>query len=230
MSLANGMQQIDADYEMLMSLYNPNRLDIDVHSFQGEFFFHTMAGSEQSVASVRLSPYLIPSGSVADKIAVLSIGVERWSALELAALYWEGKLVLHGDIDVSFQLRFWDTPLFWPLSLSVKHVPIDVKQPQHQTHCNCKNGTLPPSGKRFTSLPYIHQVLNESLLDDLPALSDAHDKFLARIVEVIDTDTDDQLYEKDFYDLDFEDSTHRSIEDQSQEQFEFIKETVEIVS
>ena len=103
MSLANGMQQIDADYEMLMSLYNPNRLDIDVHSFQGEFFFHTMAGSEQSVASVRLSPYLIPSGSVADKIAVLSIGVERWSAFELAALYSEGEMVLHGDVGVSFQ-------------------------------------------------------------------------------------------------------------------------------
>ena len=41
--------------------------------------------------------------AVADKIAVLSIGVERWSAFELAALYSEGEMVLHGDVGVSFQ-------------------------------------------------------------------------------------------------------------------------------
>lgn len=89
-TLISADNKVYGSFEFLLSVYNPNRVDIDIESIQGRLFYPP--GSDNQIGTIEISDWSIPAGSISDGLAVIALSIERFSALNLARLYYEGIL------------------------------------------------------------------------------------------------------------------------------------------
>merc|ERR1740117_1404497 len=72
-----------ADYELLLSLYNPNRVDLNVTSLRGVVHFPVGSLDQHEVGTVTLGDFFAKAGSITDTIGMLSFSLDRWNALDM---------------------------------------------------------------------------------------------------------------------------------------------------
>ena len=87
-SLISTDNKVYGSFEFLLSVYNPNRVDAYVESISGKLFYPPESGNQ--IGTIDISNWDIPAGSVSDGLAVIALSIERFSALNLARLYWQG--------------------------------------------------------------------------------------------------------------------------------------------
>lgn len=172
-ALAAIKSHISADFEQLLSAYNPNRVDLTIESVAADLEYPPESG--QKIGSMTISNWTIPAGSVADALATISLTVSKWDAFNLAKVYREGALKIGVIADVDFKLRAYGFRVI-KASFSMGDMVIDTAAPSDTTYCTCekKNDTAVidtrnsstdvtntsfENGKsRFSALSNIHPV------------------------------------------------------------------------
>jgi len=123
-----------ANFELLMTMYNPNRLDAHVTDIQGSFYDSI---DNTKVASLTIKPFELTGGSLTDRLAVIEFVVSEWKALALGVEYSKGTLVLLADVNVTFEVWGWRRQLLWPLHYKLEDYAIAVNDPADRHLCNC---------------------------------------------------------------------------------------------
>ena len=73
-------------------------MDVHLESVEGKIFYPAKAGHQ--IGTVSINNMKIPAGSVGDGLAVISLSIERWAALNIARLYYEGMLQVGAAVEV----------------------------------------------------------------------------------------------------------------------------------
>eukprot|EP00592_Proboscia_alata_P012780 CAMPEP_0194394522 /NCGR_PEP_ID=MMETSP0174-20130528/123899_1 /TAXON_ID=216777 /ORGANISM="Proboscia alata, Strain PI-D3" /LENGTH=512 /DNA_ID=CAMNT_0039190325 /DNA_START=14 /DNA_END=1552 /DNA_ORIENTATION=+ len=93
-SIVDSMEALGlaASFEMLISVYNPNQLEIELVSGSGTF---KLSGAQ--VGSFEIPPITIPPGSINDYLFTTSFTPDEWQALSLTTDYYMGSLAFTVD-------------------------------------------------------------------------------------------------------------------------------------
>lgn len=127
-----------ADYEILLSLYNPNRVDLNVTSMRGQVHFPARTHNQREVGTVTLNDFFATAGSITDTLGILSFSMDRWNALNLSTSYLSGNLEISIDLSLGFEVRTHKVPLSWSSSLQMDRMIVNVNDPVDYTYCKCK--------------------------------------------------------------------------------------------
>jgi len=84
--------QVYADFEFLLSVYNPNRAHVQIAEIEGSLFYP--AGSSQVIGRIQVANFDIPGGSVSDAISVVKLSMPKYLALEIATKYFASQLLV----------------------------------------------------------------------------------------------------------------------------------------
>lgn len=81
--------KMSANFDLLMSVYNPNRFEVDLSKGSGQFHH-----DGQYVGSFVIPEGVISELSISDIVVKVSFSPDKWSALSLTSEYYRGKLAL----------------------------------------------------------------------------------------------------------------------------------------
>lgn len=90
-SIVEGMASIkmSASFDLLISVYNPNRFEVDLRDGHGQFKHY-----DQYVGSFDIPEGKITARAISDIVVKVTFTPDKWDALSLTAEYYEGKLKL----------------------------------------------------------------------------------------------------------------------------------------
>jgi hypothetical protein len=129
-SVTTGKTTVES--EVLITVYNPNRIDLTIHSVNGNIYYR---GGE--VGTVDLSTVQANQGSASDGLGVISFnGFDR-----ITEIFYDfnvkHKLLLEFELFVTFSVG----PLR-KMSLVTPKFVMNVNDPPPQEHCKCKDKLL----------------------------------------------------------------------------------------
>lgn len=121
--------KLAADLKLLMSVYNPNHLDLVLDSVSGHFDHD---GSRVGTFSV--PPSDIKSQSITDILVDTTFAPDKWQALALSAEYYKGTLKLELGLEVKGRI-----PSLWNYSFAhtVDNLLIHVDDPRFRNRHLC---------------------------------------------------------------------------------------------
>ncbi len=133
--------RVYAEFEFLVSIYNPNRIEAHVDKVEARLFYPpTSTAPNNQIGTVKIVNMAAAAGSVSDAFAIVSLTIERFTALNLAQLYARGKLKVGVSADVEFGLRFRGREILPMPAATHQTLEIDTSDPIDMTYCRCKNG------------------------------------------------------------------------------------------
>lgn len=93
-SIVEGMASLkmSASFDLLVSVFNPNRLEVDLDGGSGKFHH-----DGQYVGSFVIPPSKVAPRAISDLVLKVTFTPDKWAALSLTAEYYEGTLAF--DID-----------------------------------------------------------------------------------------------------------------------------------
>lgn len=138
-----------ADYELLLSLYNPNRVDLNISSTRGQVHFPARGPGQREVGTITLNDFVAAAGSVTDTIGMLSFSMDRWHALDLGSAYAKGQLELAFDISLGVEVMTTRMPLLWRSRMDMDRMIVNVTEPFDDKYCRCKGSNSTPGHYRF---------------------------------------------------------------------------------
>ncbi|CAD7958718.1 unnamed protein product [Amoebophrya sp. A120] len=134
-------EQVYADFEFLLSVYNPNKVEVTIEEMKGSLYYPpTSSSSNNLIGTVNLKNFTASAGSVSDGLAVVSLAVERWSALNLAKEYALGNLKILAKGEIVFSLKIYGFQMVQTMTAAVPDQVIDTAAPLDMTYCNCRDG------------------------------------------------------------------------------------------
>lgn len=99
-SIVEGMASLkmSASFDLLISVYNPNRFEVDLSNGHGQFHH-----DDQYVGSFDIPEGKISEKAISDIVVKVTFTPDKWSALSLTSEYYQGKLkfVLSGHAHVT---------------------------------------------------------------------------------------------------------------------------------
>eukprot|EP00928_Gymnodinium_smaydae_P055547 TRINITY_DN39060_c0_g1_i1.p1 TRINITY_DN39060_c0_g1~~TRINITY_DN39060_c0_g1_i1.p1 ORF type:complete len:426 (+),score=51.59 TRINITY_DN39060_c0_g1_i1:55-1278(+) len=119
--------------EQLLSVYNPNRVDVTLESIRVKLTYPPESSDE--VGSISLDGYAIPAGHVSDALATISFDVNKWTAMELAKSYYEGSLKIGAFAGVVYRLNAYGVRVI--ASSFSESMVIDTAAPSDTLYCHC---------------------------------------------------------------------------------------------
>lgn len=121
--------KVSADFEILMSVANPNRFDVALDMGKGSFSHKGVF-----VGTFDIPPTTAKANSVTDMFIVTHLSPEKWEALSLTSDYYRGKLVL--DVQARATLR---VPAFFDYSYTValESIVVRVNEMSDRHLCAC---------------------------------------------------------------------------------------------
>jgi len=135
-SLFTGLERLklEADYQLLLSVYNPNRLDVAISSGQGVF-----KHDHEAIGQVEVAPFLIKGGAITDVLVTLVFTPSVWKSLQLDLAFQTGSLMLMVDMNVAGRV-IWNGRRLFPFTYGLQNYFIHVGKettggPRHL--CNC---------------------------------------------------------------------------------------------
>jgi len=138
-------EQLYADFEFLVSVYNPNKVRVTINEVKGNLYYPPGNYGSGLIGTVSLKNFTAAPGAVSDGLAVVSLAVERWGALNLAKEYALGNLKIGVRGEVAFELDAYGWNLLPKgMMAAIPDTVIDTAAPIDMTYCNCRNG--PPKG------------------------------------------------------------------------------------
>lgn len=128
-----------ADFEILASISNPNYLEVALDVGRGSF---THNGA--FVGTFDIPPTLIAANSITDFLIGAHIQPDKWDALNLAAEYYSGKLVLNVDVDVTIRMP---ALMDYTFRSKLQDLRVNVNEQSDRTFCACPtwNDPNPPN-------------------------------------------------------------------------------------
>jgi len=142
-SIVEGMAslKISASFDLLISVYNPNKFEVDLSDGHGQFHH-----DDQYVGSFDIPEGKISENAISDIIVKVTFTPDKWAALSLTSEYYRGKLkfVVGGHIHIKvpglanyqFESKFDDI-----------HINVNDPKMDHTELCAC------PGWKRPVSVP-----------------------------------------------------------------------------
>jgi hypothetical protein len=130
--------KVTADFEILISISNPNHFDAKLEMGHGSF---THEGA--FVGTFDIPPVVVKSMSITDMMIIAHFSPDRWDALGLVAEYTRGKLVLHVDAQATISV-----PLY-SFSTELRDIVVHVNEMSDRHLCSCpdwssaKNHSMP---------------------------------------------------------------------------------------
>lgn len=133
--------KVGAEFQLLASVSNPNRLDVSLVKGSG-MFFH----KDEYVGSFVLPPTTIEGMSITDILIVASFGPDRWDTLSIGEEFYAGTLVLKIDLVLTVRI-----PLLADFTYTVRvddfQAHVNAMADRHLCNCptwdDAKNKTPP---------------------------------------------------------------------------------------
>ena len=144
-SVTTGKTTIES--EVLITVYNPNRIDLTLHSVNGNIFYK---GSD--VGTIELNSIDATAGTASDGLGVISFnGFDRATEI-FYDFNVQHKLLLEFELFVKFSIGS-----FGEFNLVAPKFVMNVNDPPPQEHCKCKDSSNFHSieGTETTELEYI---------------------------------------------------------------------------
>lgn len=92
--------KVEASFEILTSVKNKNRLDIELEGIAGKF-----KHDGQEVGIFEIKPTTIAASSISDVLVTCTVVPDRWQALGLVADYYKGTLQFLVDVSGSVKIK-----------------------------------------------------------------------------------------------------------------------------
>jgi len=132
-----------ADYELVVSIYNPNRVDLVVGGITGTVHYPANGSSAQEVGTLTLGKFFAKGGSISDTVGILSLSMTRWNALGMGGDYAKGHLEIALDLGLTFKVNASEnipvlSALYWYSEYQLQPMVVNVNDPDDHTHCLCK--------------------------------------------------------------------------------------------
>ena len=137
MIIRSAVLKTNVDLEMLVSVYNPNRLNIRIKSVDGDVFYR----GNIPVARFELNSLHAQGGYVTDKLGTLTFNGLDQAAAMLYDFNWKHKLELTAKVSTAFEVLVGNSVLF-ALSATLPEFPINANEPPQQTRCHCNQNKL----------------------------------------------------------------------------------------
>ena len=103
-SIVDGMTsaKLEASFELLLSVYNPNHFDVDVISGTGTFHHDgILVGTFDLGESIS---HKVSSLAITDVLVTVTFTTDQWEALALSTEYYKGTLTFLVDANVAFKI------------------------------------------------------------------------------------------------------------------------------
>ncbi|CAM9276403.1 unnamed protein product, partial [Chrysoparadoxa australica] len=105
--------QVEADYQLLLSVYNPNIVNVHLNSGTA-----VLKHSHTEVGNIILEPFMAHAGHITDILLTIAISSETWDDLQLGLEFYTGALTFFMDAQISASLMVLGAQTF-PFSFSV---------------------------------------------------------------------------------------------------------------
>jgi hypothetical protein len=121
--------KLDASFEILISLSNPNHLGVALDKGKGSFTF-----DGKPVGTFEIPPDFIGAMAITDLMLVAKVTPDKYQAAQLAAAYFRGKLVLEAEFQATVRV-----PAMFDMTyhLSVEDIRVDVNELSDRSLCYC---------------------------------------------------------------------------------------------
>ena len=124
------------DLEILVSVYNPNRLSVKVRELSGDVFYRGII----PVASLTLGELNGKGGYVTDSLGTLTFTGLNQAADMLYDFNYLHKLELSAKIATAFDVM-WGDRVLMSLSTVLPEIAINANEPPKQGYCHCKESS-----------------------------------------------------------------------------------------
>ena len=137
--------KVEASFEILISIYNPNRLSLIMDGLEGKFkhdgddigiFTLPPSSSSSSTSSTTTTTTtIIYSQSITDVLITCTVVPDKWEALGIISEYYKGTLVL--DVTAGGIVRIPSIGMSFPVKVSYYLVPVskDISSDRHLCSC-----------------------------------------------------------------------------------------------
>jgi hypothetical protein len=142
--------KLDASFEILVSLSNPNRFDVAVDKASGGFTFEG-----KRVGTFIIPPLTAASMAITDLMLIAHVTPDKYQALQLAEAFYKGKLILIADFEATLRV-----PALRNLTkqVSVDSIMVNVTAVTDRSLCACSTWDEKPSDP-ILLLPDSHMPL-----------------------------------------------------------------------
>jgi len=137
-SIVDGMTSLkmQTNYQLLISVYNPNYFDAEVIQGEGTFEYDGVYVGTMTFGKKDLdddSPTKIAANSITDVIITASFTPDKWEALQLTAEYYKGTLKFKIDSKTTVRIPFFD----YTFTSEVKDLTIHIGDMNDRYLCAC---------------------------------------------------------------------------------------------
>lgn len=120
---------VAAEFELLVSIANPNAVGVALDACHGSFFHDT-----GYVGNFTIPPTTIAAESISDLLIVATLHPARWLALQLGKEYYRGSLRLNITVDAMVRVP---VAMDYRFAAHIQDVTIDVNQEADRHLCAC---------------------------------------------------------------------------------------------
>jgi hypothetical protein len=132
--------KLDASFEILISLRNPNHLDVALDKGSGVFRF-----DGNQVGTFEIPPVFLGAMAITDLMIVTSLRPDKYQAVQIAEAYYRGKLDLDADFKASLRVPALND---FKLSFEKNDFVVHVNELSDRSLCHCPSWD---DGKNHTS-------------------------------------------------------------------------------
>jgi hypothetical protein len=135
MIIKSAFIKTNVELETLISVYNPNRLNVRIKEVNGDIFYK----GTTHIATFALGQLDAPGGYVSDQLGLLTFTGFDQAVDMLYDFNIQQRLILTAKISTSFDVMMGSYTLF-SLSTTLPDIEIDADKPPQRTRCKC-NGS-----------------------------------------------------------------------------------------
>jgi hypothetical protein len=119
---------MEASFEVLMSVENRNRLDVTLDGFGGTF-----SHEGENVGTWTLRKSVIQAMSITDVMLTCTVAPDRWEALGLISDFYRGRLMVTVDVQGSVRLP----GIFYSIPVKMNDILVKVNDPDNKDRHLC---------------------------------------------------------------------------------------------
>ncbi|CAM9307226.1 unnamed protein product [Discosporangium mesarthrocarpum] len=134
-SIVHSMKKasIEADFQLLVSVYNPNVLDVKLESGTAVLYH-----KHDEVGTMVFDPVLLQGGYITDILLNIAFNAEAWEDFHIGLEYEMGELAFLMDATISASV-LWHGFKTYPFTFNINHYSIKVSDVTNydRSLCNC---------------------------------------------------------------------------------------------
>ena len=121
--------QVDLGFEILISVSNPNRVDVALDNATGSFTFEG-----RPVGTFVIPPDNVGSMSITDVMLITHVTPDKYQAIKMADAYWNQNLILTAEFDATLRVPFL---MNYTRTVLVENINVYVNELSDRSLCKC---------------------------------------------------------------------------------------------